>query len=599
MYSRIVFLFLIILFAGCGGVGTTPEEDEAQLQTSINKVFELSISDPDSALALIDRIVDELHIKPYTANQLRGDVYYNSRRLTSALGYYNLSLEDEDLPNEERLLLLFNIINVNLLLGNDKQAERLIVDAMRDARERGDLYSLSLGNYHMGRLLDHSGERVKAEEYTDQAIRQMEQFYGRAESDNDKIVAATELCAFYLDKMATLCMEEDYEQTLSYCDKLEGIVGEQDDSLTDPAFVYYLRTNLAAKAYALLNLNRKAEADAAYQQWKELPESSSSADPVGYIGPYLMVSGRYDEAKLLYASKIERLEADSMLRYSSAMRTCKKDIARVYEQLGQYRLAYDNLSEAYVIGDTIYERGAKSHSQELEALYQSELKESQLQKERHRIVVREFWLFILALIVLGSVVAIFLFVRNQRIMKKKNLVLSHHIAENVVFKEKYMALVHSHLTDTVVDEMGDFGDRNPEEGRVSRSTDDIAAITDHEEMFRRLSDVIVYEKLFLDSNFSRQTLIDRFGVSKERLGAAFTQGSSEHSSLPDYINNLRLEYSCRLLTQFPEKPINDVATESGFSLATSFNRRFKAKFALSPSEYRALHSKPTPPYFRI
>jgi len=53
-------------------------------------------------------------------------------------------------------------------------------------------------------------------------------------------------------------------------------------------------------------------------------------------------------------------------------------------------------------------------------------------------------------------------------------------------------------------------------------------------------------RLFLQPDFGRQTLIDRTGLSKDRIGAAFAQGS-DSSSLPAYVRELRLDYAVRMM----------------------------------------------------
>lgn len=106
-----------------------------------------------------------------------------------------------------------------------------------------------------------------------------------------------------------------------------------------------------------------------------------------------------------------------------------------------------------------------------------------------------------------------------------------------------------------------------------------------EQLFQCINEVIVSERLFLDPKFGRQTILDRFHLSKDRVGAAFAQGSC-HDSLTDYVQELRLDYSARLLTGQPGTTISDVAYRSGFTSAQYFSRRFRQRFGMSPSDYQ-------------
>ena len=110
-----------------------------------------------------------------------------------------------------------------------------------------------------------------------------------------------------------------------------------------------------------------------------------------------------------------------------------------------------------------------------------------------------------------------------------------------------------------------------------------------EALFAHISQVIIRDQLFLDPTFDRQTAIDHFHQSKERIGAAFSQGS-DYASISDFINECRLEYAVNLLHDQSSLPITQVAQASGFSDANYFGRKFKARFGLSPTDYRAGNS---------
>ncbi len=105
------------------------------------------------------------------------------------------------------------------------------------------------------------------------------------------------------------------------------------------------------------------------------------------------------------------------------------------------------------------------------------------------------------------------------------------------------------------------------------------------ELFTYLSSAIVNKQMYLDPEFSRKQLITQFGVTKERIGQAFSRGS-DYTSLPDFINDCRLEAACRMLIENPEKSISEVAVQCGFAQPATFSRNFRTKYSLSPSEFR-------------
>ncbi|MBQ6379230.1 MAG: AraC family transcriptional regulator, partial [Prevotella sp.] len=105
------------------------------------------------------------------------------------------------------------------------------------------------------------------------------------------------------------------------------------------------------------------------------------------------------------------------------------------------------------------------------------------------------------------------------------------------------------------------------------------------ELSQHIRSVIIRERLYLSTQFDRQAAIDYFHLSKERIGAAFSQGS-EFPTIADFINHCRLEYAKELLAVSPERTIDDIASASGFGTRRTFSRLFKERYSITPTEYR-------------
>jgi AraC-like DNA-binding protein len=59
-------------------------------------------------------------------------------------------------------------------------------------------------------------------------------------------------------------------------------------------------------------------------------------------------------------------------------------------------------------------------------------------------------------------------------------------------------------------------------------------------------------------------------------------------TLTDYVNQLRVETACRLLTTTP-LPVTEIAARSGYRNLANFNRRFRELKGMRPTQYRAAH----------
>jgi AraC-like DNA-binding protein len=75
--------------------------------------------------------------------------------------------------------------------------------------------------------------------------------------------------------------------------------------------------------------------------------------------------------------------------------------------------------------------------------------------------------------------------------------------------------------------------------------------------------------------------------------AAFSRFFRRMAGKPyiQFLNEMRLTHACRLLMD-TERPITEVAFESGFGNLSNFNRSFLASKGTTPSGYRRLHEPP-------
>ena len=110
-------------------------------------------------------------------------------------------------------------------------------------------------------------------------------------------------------------------------------------------------------------------------------------------------------------------------------------------------------------------------------------------------------------------------------------------------------------------------------------------VLDPSALYVLLSETIQRERLFLNPYLSRQMLMDRFNLSKEKIGQAF---ASQGTSLPAFVNICRLEYSRELMSRHPELNLTKIASQSGFTTRESFGRSFKQQYSVTPTEYKRI-----------
>ena len=93
--------------------------------------------------------------------------------------------------------------------------------------------------------------------------------------------------------------------------------------------------------------------------------------------------------------------------------------------------------------------------------------------------------------------------------------------------------------------------------------------------------------LYVDAHYRETLTLDilaqELHVTKYYISRIFTQ--KLHSSFPDYINQLRVEYAVYLL-QNTDFPICDIAFECGFDCIRTFYRVFKKHMNTTPFNYQ-------------
>ena len=277
---------------------------------------------------------------------------------------------------------------------------------------------------------------------------------------------------------------------------------------------------------------------------------------------YLMAANRYGEAADIYTNLDQFIKEWG---YDYDLETIRQNLLPKFRanylsgrQDSALRVAMQ-IAEVY---DTALVRQKRSESAELATIYDTQGKERKILEQRaeNRLVTAiSIAIAILALLILAFAVYIFHQWRNT---KKRNRILVEQINEALEYKKKFKK-------EQVVEPL---------------SVSDMTTLTD-EQLFLCLRDLIENEKLFLKPDFGRQTLIDHTGLSKERIGAAFAQGS-DSVSLPAYVRELRLDYAVRLMNDQPDIAVELVSQASGFANADTFTRNFRAKYGMTPTTYK-------------
>ena len=105
-----------------------------------------------------------------------------------------------------------------------------------------------------------------------------------------------------------------------------------------------------------------------------------------------------------------------------------------------------------------------------------------------------------------------------------------------------------------------------------------------QELQEQVSKLIEEKQLFRKKDIRISDIASELATNRTYI--SLIVNSSLGTSFSDLINNYRIEYAQKLMTEHPEMSHTEVAEESGFSSRTSFLRTFKAKTGMSPTEWK-------------
>ncbi len=96
------------------------------------------------------------------------------------------------------------------------------------------------------------------------------------------------------------------------------------------------------------------------------------------------------------------------------------------------------------------------------------------------------------------------------------------------------------------------------------------------------------EKLYHQSNLTVARLAEHV-ASQEYLVRRAINNHMGYRNFSDFLNHYRIDETSRLLAETNE-PISNVGFDVGYTSLSSFYKAFKAKHAITPKKYRALHN---------
>ncbi len=114
---------------------------------------------------------------------------------------------------------------------------------------------------------------------------------------------------------------------------------------------------------------------------------------------------------------------------------------------------------------------------------------------------------------------------------------------------------------------------------------------DNEWLYNKITELVIRDKLYLESDLSLSVLSKMVGKSTQNTSEAINQYAKRNFN--DFINYYRIQDAKRMLLDANTKnyTISTIAFDAGFSTLSSFNSAFKKFEGITPSIYKKRGSK--------
>ncbi|WP_196065877.1 helix-turn-helix domain-containing protein, partial [Bacteroides cellulosilyticus] len=216
------------------------------------------------------------------------------------------------------------------------------------------------------------------------------------------------------------------------------------------------------------------------------------------------------------------------------------------------------------IEDSLNVRDKKETALELATIYKLQEKEwniRQKDEQLHNSFIVQVLLgcaFVLALI------SLWLAIRHMNIIRKKNILMANKL-DSLMSYEREIDRLHRQIA--VIEE-------SDQENSLNKS------------LFKKMERLIKDEKLYLIPELSRQDMLERLSIDKNRFGQMLQENTN--MTFSQYLTEIRLKHALTELKIHPNYTIQAISEESGFANTRNFQRLFKAAFDMTPSDYKKI-----------
>lgn len=519
----------------------------------VSDIYRHALTDYPHSLQLLQQLKQQGRLSVHELNLIEGDLHFNRSEFFLALNFYRRVVHAPEFADSIRLRkdLLTRIIPCYLAIGDTPNLQHFCEELKTLAVASNDIENEAMAHFFIGRKHHLVGEEREAYRCMYDAVKQIE---------NSTLRHKDVLLFHYAMLLVEYLQEEAHNaEAEAMLNKAEAIAQR---SVSTPSSALRITPQMWKDIYAhkAVLAHRRGETATA-SRYYALFKATGNNYQYEYkcIEPYLYDNHLYDDM-IAFATARKEYLCRLNVTLNDNMTSVLHLLVKGYVGKQKYKEAMQSYDSLTSIKRSMIDSLKKYSMHELASVYN--LKERELQHRNQ--VANERLIAIVTVATLLVFFSSYIGIKAHKFAQQtahKNRAMTQLLDEYMANKKKmeqqYYTTPSASATDEAMDEM--------------RS------------LFNKMAQAIVCEKLYLHPDLSRETLMKRFRIPKNKFSSLFTDYAGMTYS--QYINVIRLEHVVEMLRLYPSYTIEAIAEESGMSV-TSLYRLFSQKYGMSPAEYR-------------
>jgi len=543
-------VLLAVLLIGCSERKQSIELLDKQRYVWEN-IRQYCMEEPELAFALVDTAQMAGIADVNYANWMRAEIYYNANNadLKKAKECCMAILEnDNPKPDSLQYVKVYSLLlSISKRTEDYQEALGYAMEGARIAHENGWPVEESDFYFEAGHIMELT-EPGSGMEYLERSLAQF-----RA-SSNPQLLP---MFSTQLGTVARLAVNRgDYSQgteliqeRLQVIDKIGEAFSTAPKGYLDDQYAYAYSV-LAYCQYMAGDKDAAARSAQAYEQ----TTAGKAPNHLQDILNYYVISGNGKRIQQIY-SVLDPLYRESEDTISNDYAGLLHNYAIGLDKMNLGHEAYLTMERQYVISDSLVQRERRAET--LKWAQQMKTQEKEIQLKEKEAEARLHWVIIVSLItllVIGSVALWRILVAHER-LREKNRQL-YETVQQMIEQE------------------------NKEQDKVLSS----APASASQQLYTRICQLMREQQPYTSSDLNRESLSEMLGTNYNAVAAAVRE-FSDGMTLGDFLDDWRIRHAASLLRESDE-PIGLVGEMSGFASRSHFSTLFRAKFKLTPGEYR-------------